>query len=95
MGNVCFKKRPVCTCKGLSDLPDEVILEIFTYLPTKDLGRCAMVSKRFKNIISTESLWSEREIPEKSSTGLDLLVYQYDRRRVSKSGAREYRWDGY
>lgn len=33
MGNVCFKKRPVCTCKGLSDLPDEVILEIFTYLP--------------------------------------------------------------
>ena len=64
---------------NLNDLPDEVILNIFTYLSTKDLGRCACVSKRFKSISKTESLWCDREIPEKKTDGLDLLIYQYDR----------------
>ena len=96
---------------NLNDLPDEVILNIFTYLSTKDLGRCACVSKRLKSISKTESLWCDREIPEKATDGLDLLIYQYDRggiyassvyapqnqydRRRDNEGPKEYRWDGY
>ena len=70
---------------NLNDLPDEVILNIFTYLSTKDLGRCACVSKRFKSISKTESLWCDREIPEKTTDGLDLLIYQYDRGGIYSS----------
>ena len=69
------------------------------------------MSKRFKRISKTESLWSDRELPEKASDGLDLLIYQYDRggiysssvyaplnqydRRRDNEGPKEYRWDGY
>ena len=35
---------------SLQDMPDEIILKIFEYLSIKDLGRCAKVSTRLKNI---------------------------------------------
>lgn len=41
----------------ISDLPDELILNIFSYLGGYDLGRMGMVSKKFQNITNTPSLW--------------------------------------
>ena len=48
--------RPVCPEKyqqGFSKfeaLPNEVILNVFSYLPTEDLPKCRMISKRFRDI---------------------------------------------
>ena len=35
---------------SLQDMPDEIILKIFSYLRIKDLGHSARVSKRMKDI---------------------------------------------
>ena len=43
--------------KHFIDLPDEVLLKIFTYLNIEDLAQCAQVSKRSRNICKDESLW--------------------------------------
>ena len=43
--------------KGLSDLPDEVVLKIISYLNLKGLAQCAQVSKRLRNICKDVSLW--------------------------------------
>ena len=48
--------RPVCPEKyqqGFSKfeaLPNEVILNVFSFLPTEDLPKCRMISKRFRDI---------------------------------------------
>jgi len=39
------------------DLPDEVLLKIFTYLLEYDLCRAAKVCKRFKTIADDAELW--------------------------------------
>ena len=43
--------------KKLSDLPDEVLLKIISYLNLKGLAQCAQVSKRLRNICKDVSLW--------------------------------------
>ena len=40
----------------LTDLPDEVILKIFSYLSVKDLGNWTKVSKRLRNICWDKAL---------------------------------------
>ena len=45
--------------KNLSDLPDEVMLKILTYLNFKDLARCAKVSKRLRKVCKNKSLCDE------------------------------------
>ena len=47
------------------DLPDEVQLKIFKFLETKDLIRCAQVSKRTRRICHDESLWEKVNLYEK------------------------------
>ena len=42
--------------KQLTDLPDEVILKIFSHLCIKDLGNWTKVSKRFRNICWDKTL---------------------------------------
>ena len=44
---------------NLEILPNEVILNIFTHLTIKDLGRCAQVSKNFCAIAYDKSLWTK------------------------------------
>ena len=56
MGNIC-KNIQKKSHGGFNVLPDEIILEIFTYLSIKDLAKCAKVSKRFRSISYSESLW--------------------------------------
>ena len=40
-------------------LPDEVILEIFSFLSFKSLGNCNQVSHRMKRIAEDTSLWEK------------------------------------
>ena len=44
---------------SLNDLPDEVILKVFTFSKTKDLIRCGQVSIRFRNICQDAELWEK------------------------------------
>ena len=43
--------------KHFIDLPDEVLLKIFTYLNVEDLAQCAQVSTRMRNVCKDEFLW--------------------------------------
>ena len=52
----------------IENLPDEILLEICTYLGLKDLGRCLQVSKRFRKISKDKNLWQRitlfrKEVP--------------------------------
>ena len=55
--------------KSLDDLPDEVLLKIFTNLAKpsslKDLIRSSHVSKRFRRVCQDESLWQKINLFEK------------------------------
>ena len=42
---------------SLNELPDEILLKLFSYLQPKDLGRCLQVCKRFNQIAKDESIW--------------------------------------
>jgi len=41
-------------------LPDELVLEIFSYLDFATLGRICLVSKDWKRIASDEALWRKK-----------------------------------
>ena len=43
----------------LDNLPNEVLLKVFTYLNIRDLGYCAQVSRRLGDISIDESLWQK------------------------------------
>jgi len=52
----------------IENLPEEILLEICTYLGLKDLGRCLQVSKRFRKISKDKKLWQRitlfrKEVP--------------------------------
>ena len=53
--------------KHFIDLPDEVLLKIFTYLNIEDLAQCAQVSKRSRNICKDESLWERINLKKRIS----------------------------
>ena len=58
------------------DLPDELILKVFSYTETVDLWRCGQVSKRIRNISNDNSLIqtrSFRDLPEE----VILKVFSY------------------
>ena len=46
----------------MEQLPNEVLLKIFSYLEVQDLGRCATLSKRFQKIAYEKSLWQKLPI---------------------------------
>lgn len=43
----------------LEDLPEEIILKIFSQLALKDLFNCMVLSKRIRNIAHDDSLWEK------------------------------------
>ena len=52
----------------IEDLPNEILLMIFSYLNLRTLGKCAQLSQRFKNIAYYPNFWEtvvvrNREIP--------------------------------
>ena len=55
MEQVC--KRQKRDFEVLEDLPEEIILKIFSHLALKDLFNCTVLSKRIRNIAYDNSLW--------------------------------------
>jgi len=51
------KRRKISSRYSIEDLPNEILLKIFNYLEFKDLGYCAQISHRFREISRSPSLW--------------------------------------
>ena len=50
-------KRQKLSFVELDDMPDEIILKIFTFLDIKEILQCGQVSQRIRAISNDESLW--------------------------------------
>ena len=50
---------------NIQDLPDELVLKIFSYSETKDLIICGQVSKRIRKISHDGSLWMKTNLEKK------------------------------
>jgi len=48
--------------KAIEDLPEEIILNIFTQLNIKDLYQCMAVNKKFRDIAYDNSLWDKMHL---------------------------------
>ena len=51
---LALAKRRTISCIGFEDLPNELMIGIFSYLNMKDLIKCGKVSERFKAIVLDE-----------------------------------------
>ena len=60
---------------SLEDVPDEVILRVFSNLETKDFIRCGQVSKRIRAISQDQSLWLRIDLYENKSVAAGFLEY--------------------
>ena len=59
----------------MEDLPDEVILRVFSNLKTKNLIQCGQVSKRIRTISCDISLWQKLDFSDmKLSTQLVKMI---------------------
>ena len=61
-------KIPKLSCPQLEDLPDEVVLKIFSFLNIEGILKCGQVSQRMRAISNDNSLWlqlnlSDRKVP--------------------------------
>ena len=64
------KRRKIASLPTFGHLPDEIILEIFTYLEFRDNAAASQVCKRWKLLGEDQSLWqkinlSDRRVPAK------------------------------
>uniref|UniRef100_H3D3N4 F-box protein 31 n=1 Tax=Tetraodon nigroviridis TaxID=99883 RepID=H3D3N4_TETNG len=50
--------------RSLADLPPELLVEIFSLLPGTALPNVALVCKKFKQILKTETIWRRRCVEE-------------------------------
>ena len=50
-------KRQKLSFVELNDMPDEIILKIFTFLDIREILKCGQVSQRIRAISNDESLW--------------------------------------
>lgn len=50
--------------QALSELPPELLVEIFSLLPGKALPNVALVCKKFRHILNTETIWRRRCVAE-------------------------------
>lgn len=46
--------------QSLSDLPPELLVEIFSLLPGTALPNVALICKKFRQILNTETIWRRR-----------------------------------
>ena len=60
---------------SLDDLPDEVILRVFSNLEIKDFIRCGQVSKRIRAISQDQSLWLRIDLYKEKSLAAGFLEY--------------------
>lgn len=52
-----MSKRQKLSFVELDDMPEEIILKIFTFLDIRDILKCGQVSQRIRAISNDESLW--------------------------------------
>ena len=45
-----------------NDMPEEIVLHVFKWLPKTTLAKCALVSKRWLKITQDESLWRRLDL---------------------------------
>ena len=60
-------------------LPEEILLEIFKHLDLKDLGRCAQVCIKFRNVSLDEKVW-----PKKLNLNGKLVPSQFLGQAISR-----------
>ena len=48
--------------RTLEDMPNEVLLKIFSYLDTEEILKCAQTSKRMNEICKDKSLWQRQKV---------------------------------
>ena len=60
---------------SLEDVPDEVILRVFSNLEIKDFIRCGQVSKRIRAISQDQSLWLRLDLYSNKSVAAGFLEY--------------------
>ena len=60
---------------SLDDVPDEVILRVFSNLEIKDFIQCGQVSKRIRAISQDQSLWLRLDLYKNKSVAPGFLEY--------------------
>ncbi|KAG8012321.1 F-box only protein 31-B [Nibea albiflora] len=60
----CLQSTGPAHPQSLADLPPELLVEIFSLLPGTALPNVALVCKKFKQILSTETIWRRRCMEE-------------------------------
>lgn len=53
--------------QSLAELPPELLVEIFSALPGTSLPKVALVCKKFRQILNTETIWRRRCIEGKNN----------------------------
>ena len=81
------KDQNVFSTLEFEALPNEVILNVFSYLPTEDLPKCRMISKRFRDIsdvlhkMQPPNLWEiGPSISQERSSNSSAVCYDSYRR---------------
>lgn len=84
------------TTTRLDQMPSEIILTIFGYLGRRDLGKCAQVCKRFRDLAGAECLWltearnclATNGTMTRSLVNMPTTMSAQDRVRVSRNWVR-------
>ena len=74
--------QPVSKCQKIShytidDLPDELILEILSFMNVKEIIKCGQVSKRIRSMCSDETIWQKVNLYNKI-VPVDFLIRLVD-----------------
>lgn len=64
--DLMLKKQNGRRYTSIESLPDEAMLNIFSYLPTNHLCRCARVCARWYNLVWEPSLWTRIQINDEN-----------------------------
>lgn len=63
--------------QSLAELPPELLVEIFSLLPGTTLSNVALVCKKFRQLLKTETIWRRRCIEGKCSSPGRLLQFKH------------------
>src|SRR4051812_21847295 len=67
------------------NLPQDIHLETFSYLPAEDLFKCSRVSKSWKALIYSSSLWKAEFYRRKEITSIPSFVTEIEKQNQWKT----------
>lgn len=79
-------RNPINSGMNLSNLPSEILLNIFSRLDRSSLGRIALVSRRFRDLAYADCLWVKEAKTCLSTNGKDSAMIS---RTAAPLGARD------